>query len=103
MYSSRHVLRSIHADDPPPLIVEGLEFSRNARQLLRDAPVVHTPAAVNAAAKPCGVEHNRLDHLEDLAFEHMRRDLGIAAAFKLRAVVHVFLGLATTAVRGLMI
>jgi len=57
--------------------------------LLRDAPVVHAPAAVNAAAKPCGVEHSRLDHLEDLAFEHMRRDLGIAAAFKLRPVVQV--------------
>ena len=100
---SRHLLRSIPADEPPPLLVEGPDLPRNARKLPRDALVVQSPAGIDAAAKLSGIEHDLPNHLENFAFEDMGADLGIAAALDLRPIVHVLLGATIAAVHGPMI
>jgi hypothetical protein len=102
MYSSPPFLRSIEVDDPPPLIVENFDLSRNARKFPRSAFIAHSPQ-VDAAAKPCGIEHNLADHLENFTFEDMRADRGIGAALDLLPIVVVFRTLTSAAVGGLMI
>jgi hypothetical protein len=54
-------------------------------------------------AKPCGIEHNLADHLENFTFEDMRADRGIGAALDLLPIVIVFRTLASASVGSLMI
>jgi hypothetical protein len=84
---SRHLLRGIAVDEPPPLLIECPDLPRNARELARDALIVYSPAGLDAAPQLSGIEHSLPDQLEHLAFEDMGADLRIPAALDPRPIV----------------